>query len=89
MSKVGKPTFKQLFKSEMNSGIILLCCAAISLMVAYVDHFSTMLAMSLFISILSFNDQSSIAGVKFAILCTSILSGIVGFFYLKNLKKMP
>jgi NhaA family Na+:H+ antiporter len=43
--------------------------------------------MSIFISLLSFNDILHIKEAKFAILCASILSGICGFLFLKNIKK--
>ncbi len=42
--------------------------------------------MSIFISILSFSDNQQITTAKFAILCTSIFSGLVGFIFLKSLK---
>lgn len=42
--------------------------------------------MSIFISLLSFNDAKHIVEAKFAILCASVFSGIVGFIYLKTLK---
>lgn len=42
--------------------------------------------MSIFISLLSFNDVEHILEAKFAILCTSIFSGILGFIYLKYIK---
>ncbi len=43
--------------------------------------------MSIFISLLSFTHPDYIAGAKFAILCTSILSGLIGFIYLRSLKR--
>ncbi|MFN0257171.1 Na+/H+ antiporter NhaA [Pedobacter ureilyticus] len=43
--------------------------------------------MSIFISMLSFSDNQHITTAKFAILCTSIFSGFVGFVYLQSLKK--
>ena len=43
--------------------------------------------MSIFISMLSFSDQQHITIAKFAILCTSVFSGLVGFVFLKSLKK--
>ena len=42
--------------------------------------------MSIFISLVSFNDAAHIVEAKFAILCASVFSGIVGFIYLKTLK---
>lgn len=42
--------------------------------------------MSIFIAMLSFTDYLYIIEAKFAILCTSILSGVVGFIFLKTLK---
>lgn len=42
--------------------------------------------MSIFIAMLSFNDVEHIAEAKFAILCTSVLSGLLGFVYLRSLK---
>lgn len=42
--------------------------------------------MSIFISMLSFKDIEHIAEAKFAILCTSVLSGLLGFLYLRSLK---
>jgi len=42
--------------------------------------------MSIFISMLSFSDIQHIVTAKFAILCTSIFSGIVGFVFLKSLR---
>ncbi len=43
--------------------------------------------MSIFISMLSFkNNAYFIQEAKFAILCASILSGVVGFIYLKSIK---
>lgn len=41
--------------------------------------------MSIFISMLSFSDGQHIVTAKFAILCTSIFSGLVGFLFLKAL----
>ncbi len=42
--------------------------------------------MSIFISMLSFNDMLHIVEAKFSILCASLLSGIVGFLFLKSIK---
>jgi len=42
--------------------------------------------MSIFISMLSFNNPQYIVTAKFAILCTSVFSGVVGFLFLKSLK---
>jgi NhaA family Na+:H+ antiporter len=39
--------------------------------------------MSIFIALLSFTQPEYISGAKFAILCTSIVAGSVGFIYLK------
>lgn len=41
--------------------------------------------MSIFISMLSFSDPTHITAAKFAILCTSVFSGLVGFVFLKSL----
>ncbi len=43
--------------------------------------------MSIFIAMLSFTDYLHVIEAKFAILCTSILSGVVGFIFLKTLKR--
>jgi len=43
--------------------------------------------MSIFIAMLSFTDYLYVIEAKFAILCTSILSGVVGFIFLKTLKR--
>lgn len=43
--------------------------------------------MSIFISLLSFSDPFHITEAKFAILCASVFSGIVGFVYLKSVKE--
>lgn len=43
--------------------------------------------MSIFIAMLSFTDYLYVVEAKFAILCTSILSGVVGFIFLKTLKR--
>ncbi len=43
--------------------------------------------MSIFISMLSFNDALHIIEAKFSILCASVFSGVVGFFFLKSLSK--
>ncbi len=40
--------------------------------------------MSIFISILSFSNPKHIVTAKFAILCTSVFSGLAGFFFLKS-----
>ncbi|RYF99527.1 MAG: Na+/H+ antiporter NhaA, partial [Chitinophagaceae bacterium] len=42
--------------------------------------------MSIFIALQSFNNPTQIAEAKFAILTASILSGVIGYLYLKNLK---
>ncbi|RZL50952.1 MAG: Na+/H+ antiporter NhaA [Pedobacter sp.] len=42
--------------------------------------------MSIFISMLSFNDAEHIIEAKFAILCASVIAGVLGFVYLKSLK---
>lgn len=42
--------------------------------------------MSIFISLLSFKEVEYIIEAKFAILCASVLSGIIGFVYLKTLR---
>lgn len=39
--------------------------------------------MSIFISLLSFSDPFHITEAKFAILCASVISGLIGFVYLK------
>ncbi|MDQ8005763.1 MAG: Na+/H+ antiporter NhaA [Pedobacter sp.] len=44
--------------------------------------------MSIFISMLSFSNPQHIITAKFAILCTSIFSGAVGFVFLKSLRKL-
>ncbi len=43
--------------------------------------------MSIFISLLSFSDDTHILAAKFAILCASLLSGLLGFIYLKRVKR--
>jgi len=43
--------------------------------------------MSIFIALLSFSDALHISEAKFAILTASVLSGVVGFVFLKSLKK--
>ncbi len=43
--------------------------------------------MSIFIAMLSFTDYLYVIEAKFAILCTSVLSGVIGFIFLKNLKR--
>ncbi|TKC06591.1 Na+/H+ antiporter NhaA [Pedobacter polaris] len=45
--------------------------------------------MSIFISLLSFSNAEYVVEAKFAILCTSIMAGILGFIYLKSLKVKP
>jgi NhaA family Na+:H+ antiporter len=42
--------------------------------------------MSIFIALLSFSDPFHITEAKFAILCTSVMSGLIGFVYLKSIK---
>jgi NhaA family Na+:H+ antiporter len=42
--------------------------------------------MSIFIALLSFSDELHIAEAKFAILTASIISGLVGFMFLKRVK---
>jgi len=42
--------------------------------------------MSIFISLLSFNDAFHITEAKFAILCASVIAGLIGFFYLRSLR---
>ena len=42
--------------------------------------------MSIFISLLSFNDAFHITEAKFAILCASVIAGHIGFFYLRSLR---
>jgi len=42
--------------------------------------------MSIFISLLSFSDELHISEAKFAILAASIISGLVGFVFLKRIK---
>jgi len=44
--------------------------------------------MSIFISLLSFSDDMHVTEAKFAILCASVISGLVGFLYLKSIKKV-
>lgn len=44
--------------------------------------------MSIFIALLSFSDPSYIGEAKFAILTASILSGVVGFVFLKSINKV-
>lgn len=43
--------------------------------------------MSIFISLLSFSDPFHITEAKFAILCASVISGLIGFVYLKSIGK--
>jgi NhaA family Na+:H+ antiporter len=43
--------------------------------------------MSIFVSLLSFEKAQYITEAKFAILCASVISGAIGFFYLKSIKK--
>lgn len=42
--------------------------------------------MSIFIALLSFSDPFHITEAKFAILCASIIAGVVGFIFLKSIK---
>jgi len=42
--------------------------------------------MSIFIAMLSFDDSLHVAEAKFAILTASVLSGVVGFLFLKSVK---
>ncbi|WP_170311718.1 Na+/H+ antiporter NhaA [Pedobacter nototheniae] len=44
--------------------------------------------MSIFIALLSFSDPLHILEAKFAILTASVLSGVVGFVFLKSVKKV-
>ncbi|RDC58496.1 Na+/H+ antiporter NhaA [Pedobacter chinensis] len=44
--------------------------------------------MSIFIAMLSFNDELHILEAKFAILTASVLSGMIGFVFLKAVKKV-
>lgn len=41
--------------------------------------------MSIFIALLSFKEELFVVEAKFAILCTSVLAGVIGFVYLKQL----
>ncbi|WP_316789876.1 Na+/H+ antiporter NhaA [Pedobacter frigoris] len=43
--------------------------------------------MSIFIALLSFDDKMHVTEAKFAILCASVISGLVGFIYLKSIRK--
>lgn len=43
--------------------------------------------MSIFISLLSFSDELHITEAKFAVLCASVISGLVGFIFLKSIRK--
>lgn len=43
--------------------------------------------MSIFISLLSFSDELHVTEAKFAILCASVISGLVGFIFLKSIQK--
>lgn len=43
--------------------------------------------MSIFISLLSFSDEMHVTEAKFAILCASVIAGLVGFVFLKSIKK--
>ncbi|WP_316804388.1 Na+/H+ antiporter NhaA [Pedobacter nototheniae] len=45
--------------------------------------------MSIFIALLSYSDELHILEAKFAILTASILSGVVGFLFLKSVKASP
>ncbi len=42
--------------------------------------------MSIFIALLSFSDAFHITEAKFAILCASIIAGVIGFVFLKSIK---
>jgi NhaA family Na+:H+ antiporter len=42
--------------------------------------------MSIFISLLSFSDEMHVTEAKFAILCASVIAGLVGFVFLKSIK---
>jgi len=43
--------------------------------------------MSIFISLLSFSNEMDITEAKFAVLCASVISGLIGFIFLKSMKK--
>jgi NhaA family Na+:H+ antiporter len=43
--------------------------------------------MSIFISLLSFSNEMNITEAKFAVLCASVISGLIGFMFLKSIKK--
>ncbi|MNY82659.1 pH-dependent sodium/proton antiporter [compost metagenome] len=45
--------------------------------------------MSIFISLLSFSDEMHVTEAKFAILCASVIAGLIGFVFLKSIKKKP
>lgn len=42
--------------------------------------------MSIFIALLSFSDPIAILEAKFAVLCASVIAGLIGFIYLKSIK---
>ena len=42
--------------------------------------------MSIFISLLSFSDEMHVTEAKFAILCASVIAGLIGFVFLKSIK---
>ncbi len=99
-SAIGMGIFSGLFFGK-TIGITLFSWLAVKLKLAKLPTFATwkhifgvgMLAgigftMSIFISLLSFANPAYIASAKFAILCTSILSGLIGFIYLKSLKRL-
>lgn len=44
--------------------------------------------MSIFIALLSFNEALHVSEAKFAILAASVLSGVVGFVFLKSVRKV-
>lgn len=44
--------------------------------------------MSIFISLLSFSNEMDITEAKFAVLCASVISGLVGFVFLKQQRKI-
>ncbi|WP_316815323.1 Na+/H+ antiporter NhaA [Pedobacter nyackensis] len=43
--------------------------------------------MSIFISLLSFSDELHVTEAKFAVLCASVISGLIGFIFLKSIHK--
>ena len=86
--------YKDFIESEKSGVLVLIICTLISLLIAnsaigegYLDGIG--FTMSIFITLLAFDNETIINNTKFVILISSLIAGIIGFISLRLTLRQP